>query len=33
LRGSKVTSDANVTPQAQPISKKRRVAIRVHGHC
>jgi len=33
LRASKATFDAEVTPQAQPISNKRSLAIRVHGHC
>jgi len=31
LRASKATFNAKVTPQAQPISKKRRIAIRVMG--
>jgi len=30
LRASKITFNANAPPQAQPTSKKRRLAIRVH---
>jgi hypothetical protein len=30
LRASKTTRKANAPPQAQPTSKKRRIAIRVH---
>ena len=33
LRASKVTFDAKTTPQAQPSSNKRSIAIRVHGPC
>jgi hypothetical protein len=30
LRASKTTRNDNAPPQAQPTSKKRRIAIRVH---
>jgi hypothetical protein len=30
LRASKTTRNANAPPQAQPVSIKRRLAIRVH---
>ncbi len=33
LRASKDAFDANATPQAQPISNKRSLAIRVEFYC